>query len=58
MPNADEVMNEYDELLQEEAKEFVSAIPDADRKAIVLSFKENGVDKPTDEQIMQAYRKK
>ena len=51
-------MNEYDELLQEEAKEFVSAIPDADRKAIVLSFKENGVDKPTDEQIMQAYRKK
>lgn len=40
----------------DDAKRFVPTISDSDRKALVDRFKARGI-KPTDEQIMQAYRK-
>ncbi len=40
----------------EDAKKFVPTIPDDDRKALVNRFKAKGI-KPSDEQIMQAYRR-
>jgi hypothetical protein len=41
----------------EDAKKFVPTIPDNDRKSLVDRFKARGVNKPSDAQIMQAYRK-
>lgn len=41
----------------EDAKNFMPEINDTDRKTIVASFKKKGVNKPSDEQIVNAYRR-